>query len=215
MRKACVEMTFVPGRSGTRKASMLQEKDPAKAHSRLYDSRSVYGWISILLHWLTAIVVIALWLIGKSIMTSADIDARRELHVSIAASAWLLIVLRIVWRLRSGHPHVRGQTPRIHRIAKVTHYTMLFALLLMIVSGPLMVWADGQPIGIFGWLALPAPFGESESLREFVFAVHSNAALLLLWLVLLHIGGALKHMMFHNDDTFVRMIWPGKKALGQ
>ena len=29
-------------------------------------------------------------------------------------------------------------------------------------------------------------------------------------LVIVHIGGALKHLMFHTDDTIVRMLWPGR-----
>ena len=192
---------------------MRQETELQGAQSNLYDRKSVYGWISILLHWLTAIVIIVLWLLGQSIslITPEDVDSRRALHVSIAASAWLVLVLRIAWRFRSGHPHVNGQSLNIHRIAKTAHYVMLIALLLMLVSGPLMVWASGNTIGIFGWLAIPGPVGESESLGELAHFVHSNSALLLFWLVMLHIGGAVKHLMFHADDTIARMIWPGRQ----
>ncbi len=56
--------------------------------------------------------------------------------------------------------------------------------------------------------------GESESIRELARFVHSNTAWLLFGLVLLHIGGALKHLMFHADDTIARMIWPGKPKSG-
>jgi cytochrome b561 len=182
----------------------------------MYDSSSVYGWISILLHWVTAIVVIILWFAGKSISNALpeDMDTQRQLHVSIAASAWLIILFRILWRFRSGHPRVKGQTPFIHRIAKVAHYATLIAVGLMLLSGPLMVWASGHPVSIFGWLSIPGPIGESEATRAFAWFIHSNAALLLLVLVLLHIAGALKHLMFHSDDTVIRMIWPGKPSTG-
>ena len=181
--------------------------------SNLLDDASVYGWISILLHWVTAIAIIALWFLGKSIFASStlEIDAQRSLHVSIAASVWLIVLARIIWRVRAGHPHVRGQTLLIHRIAKTAHYAMLIALLLMLVSGPVMVWAGGYPVGVFSLFAIPGPVPESESLRDLAWFVHSNSALLLLILVILHIGGALKHLMFHTDDTFARMIWPGKR----
>lgn len=181
--------------------------------SNLFDDASVYGWISILLHWVTAIAIIALWFLGKSIFASStlEIDAQRSLHVSIAASVWLIVLARIIWRVRSGHPQVRGQTLLIHRIAKTAHYAMLIALLLMLVSGPVMVWAGGYPVGVFSLIAIPGPVPESESLRSLAWFVHSNSALLLLILVILHIGGALKHLMFHTDDTFARMIWPGKR----
>jgi cytochrome b561 len=176
------------------------------------DSDTRYGWTSILLHWITTIAVIALWLIGKSIFSSEPetVDARRALHVSIAAGAWLVILFRIAWRFREGHPRVRGQSMRIHRIAKAAHYAMLMLLLAMLLSGPLLVWAGGNPIGIFGLVSIPAPFAASDALRSLAWYLHSKAAMLLLVLVLLHIGGALKHLMFHSDDTIVRMIWPGK-----
>ena len=188
---------------------MVQE-NPAR-QSSLYDTDTIYGWISILLHWITAIIVIALWIIGQSIMDAPleEIDGRRALHVSIAASAWVLLLIRTIWRFRTGHPHVRGQSNRIHRIAVIAHYAMLIVVLLMLVTGPLMVWANGVAIDIFGLVRIPGLVGESESLAELAWFVHSNSAKALFWLVIIHIGGALKHLMFHTDDTFARMIWPG------
>ncbi|MDH4072206.1 MAG: cytochrome b/b6 domain-containing protein [Gammaproteobacteria bacterium] len=178
--------------------------------SNFYDSDTSYGWISIALHWLTATLIIALWIIGKSISSAEpdSIDARRSLHVSIAATAWLVIFLRVLWRLRSGHPHVRGQSDVIHRVAKIAHYASLIAVLAMLVSGPVMVWARGFPVGIFGALSIPGPVGKDPGLAALALGVHSGAAALLLAIVLLHIGGALKHLMFHTDDTIVRMLWP-------
>ena len=190
---------------------MLQEKEQQEAQSNLYDSDTVYGWISILLHWVTAIVIILLWLIGTGILDASteEAAAQRQLHGSIAASAWIVILLRVIWRLRSGHPHIKGQSQFIHQVAKITHYAMLIAVLLMLLSGPMMVWSGGHSILIFDWIAIPGPVEESESTRDLAWFIHSNSALLLLWLVLLHIGGALKHLMFHSDDTIARMIWPG------
>ncbi len=191
---------------------MLQEKEQRAARSNLYDSDSVYGWISILLHWATAIVIIALWFIGKGIMHAEadEVFAQRRLHVSIAGAAWLIIMIRVLWRFCSGHPHVSGQTLLTHRVAKIAHYAMLIVVLLMLLSGPLMVWSGGHSITIFDWLTIPGPIAESESTRDFAWFIHSNSAWLLFWLVLLHTGGALKHLMLHADDTIARMIWPIK-----
>ena len=49
---------------------MLQEKEQQSAQSNLYDSDSVHGWISILLRWAAAVVIIVLWIIGKNIMNA-------------------------------------------------------------------------------------------------------------------------------------------------
>ena len=195
----------------------LRETVQTTDASTLTDDPSGYGWISILLHWLTAIAIIAIWIIGKSILNadSTEIDARRALHVSIAASVWLIILFRIAWRFRSGHPRVRGLGKRTHTIAKTAHYIMLAVLIVMLVSGPLMVWSGGHAVVIFEALSIPAPVAQSESLRSFAWTLHSRAAMVLLVLVIVHIGAALKHLMFHTDDTIVRMLWPEKKTENQ
>lgn len=182
----------------------------------LCDSASAYGWISIAIHWLTAALIIVLWFVGKGIGNTpvGEVELQRALHVSIAGSAWLLLAARVIWRVRSGHPHVRGQSLFIHRVAKSAHYAMLALLLFMLLSGPILAWSRGDPIVVFGLVSIPGPFRASESVSNLAWFVHSNAAMLLFWLVILHIGGALKHLMFHKDDTFVRMIWPDRTAAG-
>ena len=42
---------------------------PPHGTSRISDADTGYGWISILLHWVTAVTVIPLWFIGKGIMS--------------------------------------------------------------------------------------------------------------------------------------------------
>lgn len=162
-------------------------------NGKLRDGPDSFGWVSIVTHWLTTIIVIALWFIGRSIteQTSLEaIDARRSLHVSIALTAWLLLLFRIVWRLRMHHPRANGQSLFIHRFARTIHYIMLAVLILMMISGPIMAWTGSNTI-----------YGAA-------YVVHSRSASVLLGLVLLHIGGTLKHLIFHEDDTIVRMLWP-------
>jgi cytochrome b561 len=62
----------------------------------------------------------------------------------------------------------------------------------MMISGPIMVWID------------------NETISGYAMAAHAASASVLFVLVLIHIGGALKHIIFHEDDTIVRMLWPKK-----
>ena len=187
---------------------------PTIPASPLTDTRASYGWVSIVLHWVTAIAVIGLWLLGKRIdeAASATADLARARHVSFAASAWLLLLLRIVWRLRSGHPHVRGQGPLIHRVSSFNHYALIVAVAVMMLSGPLMVWASGNPVAIFNLAAIPSPFSASDTLQTIARTLHGAGGATLLVLFLLHFCGAMKHLMFHDDDTIARMIWPGTRG---
>ncbi len=164
--------------------------------SSLLDRKNSFGWLSIGLHWFATIAIIALWFIGQSIASQSaeQIDARRALHVTLGLVFWLPLLARIVWRFRSGHPHVDGQTLLTHRLAKAAHYAMLLVLVIMMVTGPFMAWA------------MP----ERTVLAEFAFLFHSNAAKALAALVVLHILAALKHLMFHEDETLARIFVPRK-----
>ncbi len=176
----------------------------------VYDQADRFGWISIVLHWLTAIAIVVLWFLGKGIaFADADnVESQRRLHMSMGMLLWLLLAGRIVWRLRSGHPRARGLTDMTHRIAKFSHYILLAAVSLMLLSGPLMAWANGASIPVFGWFVVPGPFGESAAMRNVMHAIHLTSSNLILCVTLLHVAGAFKHLMFHDDEAFVRMLWP-------
>lgn len=160
----------------------------------LQDQPNSFGWISISLHWLTAIIITALWVLGKSIefQTVETIDARRSLHVTIGLIAWLLLAARIGWRVRNSHPRATGQSDLTHRLAQLAHYLMLGLLALMLLSGPLLAWS----------------FSGQSALAGLTHAVHATTANLLAALVLLHVLAALKHLMFNDDETIARIFVP-------
>ena len=162
----------------------------------LLDTKNSFGWLSIGLHWFATLAIILLWLVGQSIFLQSveQIDARRTLHITLGLIAWLPLVARMLWRYKSGHPHVNGQTLLEHRLAKTAHHLMLLVLVVILISGPLMAWA------------MP----DRSSLSEFAFIFHSNAAKALAVLVVLHVLAALKHLMFHEDETVARIFVPRK-----
>lgn len=164
----------------------------------LFDQDHAFGWISISLHWVVSVLIIALWLIGKSMssLPPEAADARLALHVNLGLTAWLLLAGRIGWRLRSGHPRATGQSATAHQIARLAHYLILLIIAGMIVSGPVMVWASS---------------GHEEIFRVFSL-VHGNLANLLFILIVLHILAALGHLMFSDDDTIARIFVPPKEV---
>ena len=162
--------------------------------SPLHDRANSFGWISIALHWLIAIIVTALWLLGKSIEFQApeDILQQRKLHVTLGLIAWLFIAARIGWRTHCGHPRAHGLTDATHRLAKAAHFVMLGMLAVMLFTGPLLAWADS----LF------------PSLVDALHFVHGTTANLLGLMIVIHIAAALKHFMFHDDETMARIFVP-------
>lgn len=162
--------------------------------SPLYDQPNSFGWISIALHWASAAALTALWFLGKSIgwQIPENIDERRALHIAFGLSVWLLLAARIVWRIREPHPKAIGQGSRTHRLAVLAHTVILINVAVMMLSGPLLAWM------------LP----EASSVVDIVWRIHASAATSLILLVLIHVGAALKHLMFHDDETIARIFKP-------
>ena len=173
------------------------------------DTPTGYGWVSIALHWITAIVVLTIWFIGSSIQ--GDIAAGSErmlrLHTSIAICAYALLWARIVWRFVKGHPGpLPGQAGVFYSIGKYCHLIMLVAIGAMLISGPLMAWARGMPIYVFDWFTIPGPYGMNMPFYNAMHTVHIWCSRIIIVGTILHLGGVYKHAAFNQDGTFGKML---------
>jgi cytochrome b561 len=176
---------------------------------RTLDTRTGYGWISIALHWLTAILILAIWFIGSSIQSdvAAGSTDTLRLHTSIAICAYVLLWARVIWRFKQGHPDATPeQRGAFYKIGKYTHYAILTAVAAMLVSGPLMVWARGEAIFVFDWFTIPAPFGMNMELYTFLHGIHVWGSRIIIIGTVLHLGGVYKHAAFNQDGTFGKML---------
>ena len=182
------------------------------------DTATGYGWLSIALHWFTAVAVIVLLFLGDTISTVEDMEARQDavlLHTSVAMTSYVFLWARVILRFVSGHP---GPLPRqqgvFYAIGKYTHFALLIAIAVMLISGPLMVWFGGAGIGVWGWFTIPTPFGENLAIRDTLHTVHAWSAAIILILTLAHLVGVYKHTAFNQDGTFSKMLVPGKPSDG-
>jgi cytochrome b561 len=181
---------------------------------RTRDTRTGYGWISIALHWLTAILILAIWFIGSSIQSdvAAGSTDTLRLHTSIAICAYVLLWARIVWRFKQGHPDATPEQRGVfYKIGKYTHYVILAAVAAMLISGPLMVWSRGEAIFVFDWFTIPAPYGMNMELYTFLHAIHVWGSRIIIVGTLLHLGGVYKHAAFNQDGTFGKMLVAARK----
>ena len=176
---------------------------------RTRDTSTGYGWISIALHWLTAILILTIWFIGSSIQSdlAAGSSSTLRLHTSIAISAYVLLWIRVVWRFKQGHPEAMPEQRGVfYEIGKYTHYAILAAVAGMLISGPLMVWSRGELIYVFDWFTIPGPFGANMDLYLFLHGIHVWGSRIIIVGTALHLGGVYKHAAFNQDGTFGKML---------
>lgn len=179
------------------------------------DTANGYGLGSILLHWVTAAIIVAMLYIGSTIEGVAG-DERQSvlvLHTSIAITSYAVLWLRIIWRFIYGHPGPLAKQGRFFFfLGKWVHAGMLVALAVMLISGPFLVWTMGEPIRVFDWFSIPSPLEASFEVYAVLHAAHRWAAIVLFVTILLHIGGVYKHTAFNQDGTLTKMIIPAKGA---
>jgi cytochrome b561 len=183
---------------------------PPRRRIRWQDGPRSFGWVSILLHWVGAGVILTLLFAGNSIHSSKGVngDAALRFHTTLALSAYALLWMRVIWRVVRRHPRrLPRQSRGSYAIAAPAHWILLAAIALMLVTGPLMAWAGGLPLRFFS-LDVPSPIAPTPWLFETMHAGHLAAAWILGWGTLLHVLAVIKHMAVDRDGSFDRMMVP-------
>jgi cytochrome b561 len=172
-----------------------------------------WGWPARLLHWLIAVLVVGLWVLGKIMVGLPDADPSKfglyQLHKSFGLTVFALGLLRLAWRFANPSPEPPPGMPGWERLAAKVSHAMLYLLLLAIpISGYLMVSASpwGIPTIVFGLLHVPHALPPDAATERLLKAVHEALGLLLALLVLLHAAAALKHHLLDRDPVLRRMI---------
>ncbi len=169
-----------------------------------------WGGVSITLHWLTALMILGLVVVGFAMQELANSPTKIQvygLHKSIGLTVLALTVLRLLWRLFAGVPQPAPGTPRWQLWASnATHGALYLILLAMPLSGWLYNSASGFPLKWFGLFALPRLSGYDADVKAFALGAHSTLFLALAAIVALHAAAALKHHYFDRDRTLVRML---------
>ena len=177
-----------------------------------------YTLVAIVLHWLIALGILALLGLGLA-MTRGSLPpmerfALYQWHKSVGITVLVLMALRVVWRLFHKPPPLPEAMPKAERRAAGLAHLALYGLLLAM---PLVGWAmvSASPYniptvlyGTIPWPHLPVlPELPNKAAVEGVLKLaHSYGAWLLIALLILHVGAALRHHLVLRDDTLWRML---------
>ena len=177
-----------------------------------------YSGTAMLLHWVLAIALIAIFGLGLY-MTGLPFSPQRlklyNWHKWAGVCLMGLSLLRLVWRLFNPPPAlprtIAVAMPRWQHLAHTATHHLLYVLFFAV---PLAGWAyssaAGFPVVFLGLVPLPDFVPVSESLADALKLVHATLAFTLAGLVLVHIAAALKHQWIDNDGLLRRML-PGRR----
>jgi cytochrome b561 len=180
----------------------MSDKSAASLH---YDRRTI------VLHWITAALVLALWVLGQTIDWFPKGTPRvfaRSTHISLGVALALVLVARVSWRLGGRATHLPpAGSEWLHKVATVTHWLLYGLLITTVALGITNAWVRGDTI--FNLFKIQSFDPNNKALADSVEEWHALAANTLLVVALFHAAAGLVHHFVWNDGVLRRM-WPTK-----
>ena len=181
----------------------------------LNNSSNSYGLVARVLHWMTACVILAAIVLGLYANnlphdTDAALAAKAAVfswHKTIGVAAFFLAVLRIGWALVQPHPVPLHPNRRVETlVAAVVHWSLYLSLVVVPLSG----WVHHAVTSGFAPILWPLSqdlpmVPKSEALAKLAGAAHWVFTKVLAVSLLLHVAGAIKHVVIDKDATLARM----------
>jgi len=169
-----------------------------------------YSFPTQIIHWLTAILVLAAFVYGpggsEQRVYSAARDFDRQLHETLGICVFILSLARLLWRWLDTRPEPEPAPAWMALAAnavQVALYVLLFAVPLTAVAG---AWLEGHPLTLLGSFSVPPLFGESHSVGAKIAAVHSWLGDCIMWLAGAHAAAALFHHYVLKDGVLRSML---------
>jgi cytochrome b561 len=167
------------------------------------------------LHWLMAVLILAMLFIGVGMASSVSgrYSLMVSIHKPIGIAILILVVIRFVNRLINRPPPLPASMPAIQRLAAHASHIALYALMFVL---PLVGWgmlsAGGYPIVLFGSFQLPPILPKSAGLYAELRQSHTILAYLLFLTVVVHLAAALFHGLIRRDGVFESMAsWRSRR----
>jgi len=169
-----------------------------------------YGRVAILLHWSSAVLIVAAAALGLTMTELALSPAKLRYyawHKWIGITIFLVAALRLVWRATVPPPPFPASMPAMQvRAARAVHALLYVLMLAIPVSGWLYSSATGVSVSYLNLLPLPNLVPKDKALAGTLLVVHQTLNAMLAATVLAHAAAAVKHQWIDRDGTLSRML---------
>ena len=170
-----------------------------------------YSNVTVTFHWITVALVLFQAYLGFRFGWSEpgpDRDYTFLWHKTVGVVILLLTLARLAYRLKNPPPPFPPELPAWERILAVWNHRLFYLLLIaMPIVGFIAVsgYADGPTTPLLGGIEVPVIPGVSRETGELAGELHEISAFLLVALILVHAGAALKHQFIDRWRGSARM----------
>ena len=170
-----------------------------------------YTLPAIVLHWLTAALIVCAFVLGLVMVDIPGITPTKlkyfSWHKWLGVTVLGLACLRLLWRLTHAAPPLPASMAAWQvSLAKLLHVLLYVLVFAVPVSGYFYSLASGVPVVYLGLIPLPVLVEANEVWKPILKQVHFALNMTLLACVALHAGAAVKHLVIDRDGVFRRML---------
>jgi cytochrome b561 len=143
----------------------------------LRSTSSRYGVGAQAFHWLTVMLVLAAYAVSKGdySLYSAAADGLRRIHEMLGVLVFIVIVMRLLWRLIDSTP-VKQPMPRwIAAAAKLVQFALYALLIAIPATAALGTWLEGIPVTLPGFDISPQ-IAKAHGLGQLIMEIHAPSA---------------------------------------
>jgi cytochrome b561 len=179
----------------------------APASTSVAEPTARYDNVSIGLHWLSAGLIILLWIIAQVIDDFARGVPRitvRSIHIALGVTLAVVMVARLSWRANPRRRAPLAVSGAAGVAARVVHYGLYALVIGAIILGITNVWARGDTI--FGLFTVPKLSPGNPGVKNTVEELHQWFGNAVLILAALHASAALFHRFVLKDNVLRRML---------
>ncbi|CBL46496.1 Cytochrome B561 [gamma proteobacterium HdN1] len=169
-----------------------------------------YGSLSIGIHWLTALLILGVYVfIELQSWFPKGSDTRalmKTWHFQLGLTVFFITLVRIAVRVMGPTPRIIPEIPAWqHWLSKAVQLALYAGMVLLPFAGWMMLSAAGKPVPFFG-LELPHLIGENSDLAGQIKETHELIGKVGMFVIGLHTVAALYHHYFMHDNTLLRML---------
>ena len=168
---------------------------------------TVYGIVSKVLHWLSAIILFIQIPLGFYLV-DLDFDDQRitieDIHVTLGLTIFYIIIIRLINNILNPTPKLDPSIFKGQRfLAKLNHVLLYIAILAITISGILKKLFNGETLTI---IFREIQINENFDLADQFYEIHIIANYILIGLIVIHITAVIIHKMFFEDNLLKRIL---------
>jgi cytochrome b561 len=176
----------------------------------LYSTSMRYGTLAQALHWLSALVVAAAYVISRggpeARVYQPALDASRTTHESLGMLVVGLFVLRLVWRLADRRPDSVPMPAIMRRLARLTQFVLIGLMIVVPATGLFGAFLEGHPVSLWFVGDIRPNMVPAHALGLAVSELHTTLGQGMIWLAGLHAGAAIFHHLYLRDGVLASML---------